>query len=123
MTEFAEVVRSRRMTRAFTDRPIEVDVIDELGTGDSDSSGVDGVIVSAVGFVADHLEVFPLLLISGEFASNVLPVATTTRVIRLFNERATATTRALGCVARGTQLGVFRSMDGLLIIELLGSER
>jgi nitroreductase len=30
MTEFAEVVRSRRMTRAFDDRPIEPDVIDEL---------------------------------------------------------------------------------------------
>ena len=36
--------------------PDILDVIDELGTG-SDSIGVDGVIVSAVGFVADHLEV------------------------------------------------------------------
>ena len=30
MTEFAEVVRSRRMTRAFDRRPIEPDVLDEL---------------------------------------------------------------------------------------------
>jgi nitroreductase len=30
MTEFAEVVRSRRMTRAFDSRPIEADVLDGL---------------------------------------------------------------------------------------------
>jgi nitroreductase len=30
MTEFAEVVRSRRMTRAFEPRPVPADVIDEL---------------------------------------------------------------------------------------------
>jgi len=30
MTEFAEVVRSRRMTRAFADRPIDPQVIDDL---------------------------------------------------------------------------------------------
>ncbi len=30
MTEFAEVVRSRRMTRAFDGRPIDADVLDDL---------------------------------------------------------------------------------------------
>ncbi|HSM66993.1 MAG TPA: nitroreductase family protein [Ilumatobacteraceae bacterium] len=30
MAEFAEVVRSRRMTRAFDDRPIEADVLEAL---------------------------------------------------------------------------------------------
>ena len=30
MTEFAEVVRSRRMTRAFDERPIDAGVLDEL---------------------------------------------------------------------------------------------
>jgi nitroreductase len=30
VTEFAEVVRSRRMTRAFSDRPIDAAVLDEL---------------------------------------------------------------------------------------------
>jgi len=30
MTEFAEVVRARRMTRAFDERPVEPEVIDEL---------------------------------------------------------------------------------------------
>jgi ferrochelatase len=37
--------------------PDILEVIEELGTGGSESSGVAGVIVSAVGFVADHLEV------------------------------------------------------------------
>jgi ferrochelatase len=37
--------------------PDILEVIEELGTGGSESSGVGGVIVSAVGFVSEHLEV------------------------------------------------------------------
>ena len=48
MTEFAEVVRSRRMTRAFADRPIDADVLDELGLSGIEAMGASSVKDGAI---------------------------------------------------------------------------